>query len=281
MSTLLHWAALVGYMTATGIYLGFVFSQTRRLHTLGRLALWIGFGMHTLALLWAWVAGGALPAYSLRSSLDLFSWALVGATVFISLRVEVMVLGALAAPVASLMMLAASVLPKVATAPSPIFKSIWVIVHVLTTLGGYGLLAITCLGSLLYLLQDNLIRAKRLGATFKRLPSLDRLDQLCHTTLVTGFTLMTLGLLTGAAYAQIILGSYWRWDPKEVWSLITWLLYAALLHTRLVAGWRGRRGAWLSLVAFCALLFTFLGATQLMPGYHRFESFPTLGGPQP
>ena len=109
----------------------------------------------------------------------------------------------------------------------------------LTTLGGYGLLAITCLGSLLYLLQDNLIRAKRLGATFKRLPSLDRLDQLCHTTLVTGFTLMTLGLLTGAAYAQIILGSYWRWDPKEVWSLITWLLYAALLHTRLVAGWRG------------------------------------------
>jgi cytochrome c-type biogenesis protein CcsB len=277
----LHWAALACYLAATGIFLGFVFSQGRRLHQLGRLALWLGFGLHTLALVWAWLGMGALPAYSLRSSLDLFSWALVGATVFIGLRIEVKILGAFAAPLAALLMLAAAVLPQSQTGPPAIFKNLWLILHVFTTLGGYGLLALTFLSSLLYLLQDNLIRAKRLGAVFKRLPSLDRLDHLSHTTLITGFALMTLGMLTGAIYAQILLGSYWRWDPKEVWSLITWLLYAALLHTRLVSGWRGRRGAWLSLVAFCALLFTYLGASQLMPGYHRFESFPTLGGPQP
>ena len=92
---------------------------------------------------------------------------------------------------------------------------------------------------------------------------------------------MTIGLITGAVYAQLTLGSFWRWDPKEVWALITWLLYAALLHTRLVQGWRGRRGAWLALAAFAVLVFTFLGAGLLFPSYHSFSSLAGFGGATP
>ncbi len=281
MSLVLHWAALAAYLVGAGLSLAFVAWQRRALHALGLTALWAGAGLHTLAIVLVWAQSGALPASSLRQSLDLFSWGLMIAGLLVNLRLKIMILGALTGPLCSLLMLAASVLPAPAGPPSKILASLWVVVHVVNLLLGYGLLALTFLGGALYLLQDRLIRAKNLGAAFKRLPSLSRLDQLNHKALLAGFTLLTVGLITGAIYAQMTLGSYWRWDPKEVWALITWLLYAALLHTRLVGGWGGRRAAWMAVAAFLALLFTFLGVGLIFPGYHSFQSLPTLTGPLP
>jgi len=281
MSSVLHWATLAAYILATCLYLAFVVWQRRGLHLAGRLVLWGGFGLHTLAICSIWLESGALPAANLRQSLDIFSWGLMGASLVINLRREVMILGALTAPLCTLLLLAASVLPMPAEPPSKLLSSLWVAAHVITVLAAYGLLAVTFLGGVLYLAQDRLIRAKKLGAAFKRLPSLTRLDALNHSALVAGFILLTVGLITGAIYAQIKLGSYWRWDPKEVWALITWLLYAALIHTRLVQGWRGRRGAWLGALAFGVLLFTFLGVGLLFPGYHAFDSLPKLEGNLP
>ncbi len=281
MSSALHWATLAAYLVATGLYLAFVIWQRRGLHAVGRVVLWAGFTLHSLALGSVWLESGALPAATLRQSLDLFSWGLMGAALVINLRRKVMILGALTAPICALLLLAASVLPMPAVPPSKLLTSLWVAVHVITVLAAYGLLALTFLGGVLYLAQDRLIRAKRLGAAFKRLPPLSRLDALNHSALVAGFTLLTVGLITGAIYAQMKLGAYWRWDPKEVWALITWLLYAALIHTRLVQGWRGRRGAWLSAVAFGVLLFTFVGVGILFPGYHAFDTLPRLEGTLP
>ncbi|CAO0823042.1 HemX protein [Desulfarculales bacterium] len=282
MSTTLHWLTLAAYLLGTCVYLGFVVWQRRGLHVMGRGILWAGFGLHSLALTAAWIETGALPALSLRQSLDVFSWALMGATLVVNLRLKIMILGALTAPLCALLLLAATaVLPLPVAPPSALLKSAWIVIHVLSLSAGYGLLTLTCLSGGLYLLQDSLIRKKRLGAAFKRLPSLSRLDSLGQQALVAGFTLLTVGLITGAVYAQITLGSYWRWHPKEVWSLITWLCYTAILHTRLVQGWRGRRGAWLGVAAFAALMFTFLGVGLLYSGYHSFEALPTLTGPLP
>ncbi len=278
MSIALHWAALAAYLAGTVLYLVFIYGQKRALHQWGQRVLWLGFALHSAALMAAWWELGSLPAASLRQSLDVFSWALMGACLVINLRVEVMMLGALAAPASILLMLSAAVLPAGAFAAPPLFKSLWLWLHVLLVLAGYGLLAITFLGSVLFLLQERAIRARRLGALFKRLPSLSRLDELNQSSLLAGFTLMTVGLVLGAVYAQLALGAFWRGDPKEVWSLITWLLYAALLHSRLVAGWRGRRGAWLGVAAFGCLLFTFLGAGLWLSGYHAFDSLPSLKG---
>lgn len=281
MSLALHWAALVAYLLGAGFSLSFLAWQRRSLHVLGLAALWPGFGLHTLAIIVVWVQSGALPSSNLRQSLDLFSWALMAAGLLLNLRLKIMILGALTGPLSSLLMLAAAVLPAPPGQPSKLLASLWVVAHVISLLLGYGLLALTFLGGALYLLQDRLIRAKNLGAVFKRLPSLSRLDQMNHKALLAGFTLLTVGLITGAIYAQMTLGAYWRWDPKEVWALITWLLYAALLHTRLVGGWGGRRAAWLAVAAFAALLFTFLGVGLLFPGYHSFNSLSTLAGPLP
>ncbi|MGD9334007.1 MAG: cytochrome c biogenesis protein CcsA, partial [Desulfobacterales bacterium] len=102
----------------------------------------------------------------------------------------------------------------------------------------------------------------------KRLPSLELLDTTGYACIVTGFTMLTLGLITGFIYAKSVWGRFWGWDPKEVWSGITWLLYAALLHQRLTVGWRGRRAAIMAIIGFAVILFTFFGVNFLLQGHH-------------
>ncbi|MCG2830968.1 MAG: cytochrome c biogenesis protein CcsA [Desulfobacteraceae bacterium] len=103
---------------------------------------------------------------------------------------------------------------------------------------------------------------------FRRLPSLELLDTAGYTCIVVGFTMLTIGLATGLVYAKMVWGKFWSWDPKEVWSGITWLLYAALLHERLTVGWRGRKAAIMAIVGLAVLLFTFFGVNFLLKGHH-------------
>ena len=86
---------------------------------------------------------------------------------------------------------------------------------------------------------------------------------------------MTIGMITGAVYAQFALGSYWRWDPKEVWSLITWLFYATILHQRLTVGWRGKKAAVMSILAFLVLILSLIGTNLWLSDYHSFRN---MGG---
>jgi cytochrome c-type biogenesis protein CcsB len=112
-----------------------------------------------------------------------------------------------------------------------------------------------------------------MGAITKRLPSLKVLDDLNYQSLTFGFPLLTLGIITGAIWAEYAWGRYWNWDPKETWSLITWFLYAALLHQRLTVGWRGRKAAIMAIFGFFAVLFTFLGVNLLLPGLHTYSNW--------
>jgi len=108
---------------------------------------------------------------------------------------------------------------------------------------------------------------------------LETLDSINYYSLMYGFPFLTIGMITGAIYAQYALGSYWRWDPKEVCSLITWLFYAALLHERHAVGWRGRRAAIMSIICFLILIFTFIGASLWLSDYHSFKSLEGRTGP--
>jgi cytochrome c-type biogenesis protein CcsB len=96
-------------------------------------------------------------------------------------------------------------------------------------------------------------------------PGIKILDDVSYKTVMVGFPLLTIGIVTGAAWANYAWGTYWSWDPKETWSLITWLLYAALLHGRLTVGWRGRRAAVWAILGFASVLFTFLGVNYILP----------------
>ena len=117
------------------------------------------------------------------------------------------------------------------------------------------------------------IKNKKWSQFLHRLPSLQTLDDLNYLCLSLGFPFLTLGIITGSIWAEYAWGSYWNWDPKETWSLVTWLIYAALLHGRLTIGWRGRRAAYFSIIGFAVVLFTFLGVNLLLPGLHSYDSF--------
>ena len=129
----------------------------------------------------------------------------------------------------------------------------------------------------MYLIQEHFLKRRRLGPLYQKLPSLDILDEINYRCLTFGFPLLTVAIITGAIWAETAWGTYWSWDPKETWSLITWFIYAALLHGRLTTGWRGRRAAVLSIIGFFVLLFTFLGV-NLLPSESKHSYERLLGG---
>ncbi len=102
------------------------------------------------------------------------------------------------------------------------------------------------------------------------MPSAGDLDRLTYKTIGLAFPLLTLMIAAGAYWANRTWGSYWSWDPKETWALITWLVYAGYLHMRITRGWRGRRAAYFAILGFVVVLFTFFGVTYLLPGLHAY-----------
>jgi cytochrome c-type biogenesis protein CcsB len=127
--------------------------------------------------------------------------------------------------------------------------------------------------SVMYLLREYQLKARRFGPTFRKLPPLEVLDSLNHRVITIGFLLLTLGIITGALWARKAFGSYLQGDPKEIWSIITWVIYAALLHGRLTVGWRGRRSAVMAIIGFAVLVFAFLGVNLFVSSYHNPERF--------
>ena len=185
-------------------------------------------------------------------------------------------MGAFAAPSAFLLMIASALSPDIVVQIDPVLKSWLFPVHIIFAFLGNAAFALAFGAGVMYLLQNRMLKSKRFTGIYQLFPSLDTLDKVNYTCLSVGFPLMTLGIISGAFWANTVWGSYWSWDPKETWALLTWLLYAVLLHGRLSVGWRGRRAAIFSIIAFVFLLFTFLGVNLLLGGYHTFEAFAVL-----
>jgi ABC-type transport system involved in cytochrome c biogenesis permease subunit len=141
----------------------------------------------------------------------------------------------------------------------PALQSRWLHAHVATAILAYSLFAVSfCLG-LIYLFQPFLDEA-----------DLKIIDRRMYQLVVWGFTLLTLVIITGAVWAEEVWGNWWSWDPKETWSLVTWVVYAAYLHSRRTIGWRGRKSAWLVVIGFLVVLFTLFGVSILLPGLHSY-----------
>jgi cytochrome c-type biogenesis protein CcsB len=246
----------------------------------GKMAPWVailglagnagGFGLR-------WVESyqlgfGHAPLSNLYESLVFFAGCITLIYLVIERRYANQVIGAFSAPLACLTMAYASLSPNISDRIQPLIpalKSNWLIAHVVTCFIGYGAFAVAFGVSLMYLLKQS--EPEAAGGMIGRLPTLEALDELTHQLIVFGFLFLCVGIITGAVWANSAWGRYWGWDPKETWSLITWFIYAALLHARLTRGWRGRRIAYLSLIGFAAVLFTYFGV-NLLPGLHSYQS---------
>ena len=153
----------------------------------------------------------------------------------------------------------------------PALKSVWLIIHVITAIisGGVFLLANAISAAYLYL--DSMESKGERSAWAKLLPSLDSLDQLSYRMVALVFPLWSFSVIAGAIWAEAAWGRYWGWDPKETWAFITWVAYAAYLHARVTAGWRGRRAAWLCLFAGSTFLFNYVYVNIWGSGKHTYS----------
>ena len=260
------------FLAALG-YLSYITFLKKVLSTLALTLVSIGFASHSLAILTRYVEAGYTPVTNLHESLSFFAWLIIGVLLLANLKFQIKVLGAFLTPIAIILMLFAFALPKEILPLAPVLRSFWHPFHVTFAFLGNAIFALAFCCGVMYLIQEHQLKSKKMGAIAKRLPSLKVLDDLNYQALTFGFPLLTLGIITGAVWAEYAWGRYWGWDPKETWSLITWFLYAALLHQRLTVGWRGRKAAIMAIVGFMAVLFTFLGVNLLLPGLHAYSNW--------
>ncbi len=265
--------AVFTYLLATAGFLVNIITLKKQVEKAATFFLLGGFCLHTLSVVLRWIVAGHPPLVNLHESLSFFSWATVGAYLAFQWKLKVKALGAFVTPMATVIMAASSMQQTKILPLAPALKSIWLLIHATICLVADAVLLLAfCLAGM-YLLQERQIKGKKLGAVFKRLPSLQTLDAMSGLCLKIGFPLLTLGIVTGSIWAEQAWGSYWSWDPKETWSLITWFVYAALLHQRMAVGWQGRRAAIMTIIGFVALVFTFLGVSLLLPGAHTYSTW--------
>ncbi|MGQ9672827.1 MAG: c-type cytochrome biogenesis protein CcsB [Candidatus Aminicenantales bacterium] len=258
------------YILATALYLSFLFLRRESLAKIGSKLAFFGLLLHTLALILRTIESGHAPFTNMYESLSFLAWSSVFAYLLIERKYRVHRAGAyLLLVVIALMALASSpLMPKEAAPLVPALQSYWLWLHVSVTLLGEAFFAVAFVTSLLYLRAE--AREKR-GETATGGPRAAELDSISYRAVAVGFPLFTLGgLVFGMVWAYKAWGSYWSWDPKEVWSLITWFVFALYLHTRIVMGWKGRRSAIIAVLGFLTALFTYFGVNYLLSGLHSY-----------
>jgi cytochrome c-type biogenesis protein CcsB len=271
MSESLFLSALVLYSAATISYLVFLLRSGERTGKAAGWTLTAGFAAHVLYTLARYLEAGHAPITNMHESLSFFSLAIVGVFLVLARKFRAAVLGSFVTPLALISLLASASFPWAIEPLNPALRSGWLGIHTIIAFGGYAAFAVAFCAGVMYLLQERYLKKKKLGVLYRRLPSLDTLDDINYRCLTIGFPLLTIAIISGAIWAESAWGAYWSWDPKETWSLITWFIYAALLHGRLTTGWRGRRAAILAIVGFGVLLFTFVGVNLWLPGLHSYR----------
>ena len=216
-----------------------------------------GFAAHTIALGAGMMGDTEISTPGFYEALSFFSWVLILVFLAVEFRHHLHVLGSFIVPLALVSLVSAAALPETAPTLTPVFRTLWV--HVtLSMLGTVGF-AIAFVAGVMYLIQDGLLKSKRFNVLYSKLPALDFLDRLNQQSIVTGFPLLTLGIITGALYAEVSLGSYLSWNPEQTWALVTWVFYFVVLTGRLTVGWRAKRAAYLTIIGFAGVILTFIG----------------------
>ena len=258
---------MLAYFAAMILY--FVFIAVKK-DAVARVAVGLqiaGFILHTAALVCRGIGAGRLPLTNQYEFATSFAWGLCLVSLIFVIRFKFPVLGAFAAPVIFLIIGYAAMQSKDVKELMPALRSNWLGFHVSTAIIAYGAFGVSFVLSIIFLLRD---RMKASGFLDQHIPDKEKLDMISYRSVSLGLLFLTFTIITGAIWAERAWGSYWSWDPKETWSLVTWIIYAAYLHLRLRKGWRGRSAAIFAVVGFICVLFTYLGVNTWLPGVHSY-----------
>ncbi|MFV0438964.1 MAG: c-type cytochrome biogenesis protein CcsB [Desulfopila sp.] len=266
------------YLFSTLLYVALFIFKRERLGKAATIFTLVALLIQTAGIALRWVESytlgiGHAPLTNMYESVVFFSWTIIALYLFLEWKFKTRTIGAFVVPLAFLSMAYASFSTELSKTISPLvpaLQSNWLIAHVVTCFIGYAAFAVAAGLGTMYLLKNN--AAAGTGTIADRLPPLKTLDDITHKTMVFGFIWLSAGIITGAVWANSAWGTYWSWDPKETWSLITWFIYAVTLHARYTRGWGGTRIAWLALVGFISVMFTYYGVNFLLAGLHSYGS---------
>ena len=263
-------AVFAAYLIAA-IHSILAFVNKRR--SLQRVAEWsiaAGFILHTGALVADWVIDGHYPLFSLREALSFLAWALVALYSVALYRYHTHAVGAFVMPLISVLTLVAMLIGTTSNNAPANFSQTWLFpIHTTLLIFAYAAFVIAFMASVMYLLQERELKLKTFSAIFHRLPPLTTVNELATSAAALGLLLLTLGIASGMIWSSTRFGQVWRNDPKEIFALLTWLLYFVLVLYRRTAKWQGRSAAWLGVLGFALVLLTFLGA-RFLDSYHVF-----------
>jgi len=217
---------------------------------------------------------GHAPFSNLYESMTFFVWIISIAYLYMEFRYKIKVVGAFVMLIVFAAMLATSNLSfryQDIQPLNPALQSIWFELHVFSAFIGYAGFGLAFGMAVIYLIKARFEERKISHFLIDRLPSSAMLDELSYKSVAWGFVFFTLGaLILGAVWANKAWGTYWSWDPKETWSLITWFVYAAYLHARVTRGWRGKKAAYVAIFGFLSTVFLYWGVSFVLPGLHAY-----------
>ena len=257
MAAVCFMVTMVLYFVATVSFLAYLLRRSEALSNVSLAITAAGFISHTIGLVIRMVDVSSSAPPSFSDALSFFSWMIVLVFVVVEYRHRIYVLGSFMVPLALVSLVSSAALPETVPTLQPVFKTLWF--HVtLSMLGTVGF-TVAFVAGVMYLIQDRLLKSKQFNVLYSKLPALDFLDHLNQQSIVLGFPLLTLGIVTGAISAEFARGSYVSWNPEQTWALVTWVFYFVVLLGRLTIGWRAKRAAYLTVIGFACVILTLVG----------------------
>ena len=259
--------AVAAYLMATVMYFIFFSMKKDKVGDWAGHIITIGFVVHTLALIVRGVGASRLPLTNQYEFATSFAWGIALCYLVFMKKYGFRAMGVFVAPVVFLIIGYAAMQNREVNELMPALQSNWLAIHVSTAIISYGGFGVAFGVSMLYLFREKMATDE---FRQREIPALERLDLISYRAISLCFLFLTLVIITGAIWAERAWGRYWSWDPKETWSLITWIIYALYLHMRLTKGWKGKKAAWFAVIGFICVIFTYIGVNTLLPGLHSY-----------
>jgi cytochrome c-type biogenesis protein CcsB len=277
-----------------------VFPNTEKLNQLGKVCTKLTNICLFTVLLSRWILNGYFPLSNLYESLLFLTWSLTSTNIILEDKHNSKIISSINIPICLFIIAFASFsLPSEMQKASPLvpaLRSNWLIMHVTVMMISYSALIIGSLLAILFLIIANNNEVEVQGSSVNKIPPklltinllnydrliinplhqnsrlnlLESIDNLSYRVIGLGFPLLTIGIISGAVWANEAWGSYWSWDPKETWALITWLIFASYLHSRFTKSWKGKKPAILASIGFFVVWICYLGVNFLGKGLHSY-----------
>ncbi len=231
-----------------------IITRRQRIFRVALAGFLVGFLNHIMSIAFAWHETGHPPITNMQEALSFFASLIVLLYLAIYWKYRLTSLSVFLFPLVFILTLAASLITPTETANATLLRSFWFYLHIPTTFLAYASFFVAFAAAIMYMIQERELKRKRPEVFYYRLPSLEICDDLGYWALGFGFILLTIGIIAGGLWARRVLIGPWEWDPKILWSAVTWLMYAVVIHYRIATGLRGRGAALLSIAAFIFVL---------------------------